>query len=619
MVALKIEEILLSIIIKVGSSGEILLSEILGAITTIEAAFDLDCHLNYKINYEIIVLIPAEIASENQDILGYLKSQGYSVVEFVKSCNLLEVFNQGIEQSQGRYILQLIDYNQVCVNAIYRGIEHLEQCFEIGAVYLGSTESQANTEIRDFSTLDFTKILRQGYQAVNLIFRKSLWSRYYQAEFFSQKNDHSIVKVLEVREIPWVSVCIPTYNGELLIQEALSSVMTQTYPRIELLISDDESTDKTLEIVQSFLEKSAVKFSIFPHQHYGLAENCNFVASQSQGQYIKFLFQDDLLMPTCIEEMVFLAEQDREIGLVFSDRDIFFSTGAETNPDLNIIYQDFRNICRAWTNLKTVQSGQELLADPNLLRHPINKIGEPSTVLLRRSVLEQVGGFDPGLNQLVDLDLWLRILNCAKVGFIDKTLSCFRLHLQQKTYQNICENVAIDLNFYYKVCHHPSYSFLLEELRYHALWIYTVNLIRCDHYDLNFQSDSTPLECLRQVRFWVAQEWLRCPNDGLQNVYSCHFGKVHRILSRNKKLKAQSLTRAEEVFVDSLVNNLLQSLDQFESASNWVQTLFSLALYQGREQLQMLTSTRSIPQRGFTEVEYWVNANAPLAEGLKSL
>lgn len=267
-------------------------------------------------------------------------------------------------------------------------------------------------------------------------------------------------------DTPLVSVCIPTYNGERFVAEAISTVLYQTYPGIELIISDDGSTDETVAIANFFRENSSLEIRVITNQNQpGIAGNCNHCITQAQGKYIKFLFQDDLLAPECLEKMVGLAETYPEISLVFSRREMFFNQGAESDPYLIMVYQDFQDLAAGWSQLKPVQWGRDLLSDPRLFEHPINKIGEPTTVLLRREVCDRLGGFDPHLNQLVDLDLWWRIMAEYQVGFIDETLSYFRLHKHQKTYQNIQEGTDTDLHFFAKVSSHPDYDFLPLNIR----------------------------------------------------------------------------------------------------------------------------------------------------------
>ncbi len=271
-------------------------------------------------------------------------------------------------------------------------------------------------------------------------------------------------EVNQFDNLPLVSLCIPTFNGEEFIAETLCSALSQTYPYIQILVSDDSSTDRTLEIVKFFQNNNnSVEFLIIQHQRYGLAGNWNFCISQAKGKYIKFLMQDDLLEPECIEKMVNLAEQDDEVGLVFSPRDMIMSKSAESDPASQFVYEGCRDLHKAWTKLKPIQSSQELLADPKFLdTPPLNKIGEPSTVLIRKDVFERLSNFDPQLQQLIDLDMWFRIIGNYKIGFVNKTLSYFRIHPRQASRTNFTngESSKDSQRFYTKMLSSSEYSFL---------------------------------------------------------------------------------------------------------------------------------------------------------------
>ena len=86
-----------------------------------------------------------------------------------------------------------------------------------------------------------------------------------------------------------VSVCIPTYNGAPFLQEALDSVSQQTYRNIEVIISDDASNDKTLEIIQDFKAKASFPVSIYHHEPKGIGANWNNCIRKANGKFIKFL------------------------------------------------------------------------------------------------------------------------------------------------------------------------------------------------------------------------------------------------------------------------------------------------------------------------------------------
>lgn len=308
------------------------------------------------------------------------------------------------------------------------------------------------------------------------------------------------------KDIPLVSICIPTYQGEKFIKEALSSVLLQTYSHIEIIFSDDASTDKTVEIAKLFKEKSSFNFEIITHKQFGLVHNWNFCVSQAKGKYIKFLFQDDLLEPDCVKQMVELAEQNDNIGLVFSPRGMILAEDADSDPGCVGVYQECGNLHKAWSCLKPIQSGQELLLDPNLIKDPINKIGEPSSVLIRKQVFDEVGLFDSNLYQLIDVDMWFRIMSRYKIGFVDKTLSHFRIHLQQQTRTNIDsgESLLDNQRFAYKILNDSCYNSLPQKLKEHIA--FTLEMIVVDELRFQLQNSQKEVKQLREQLYKTPEE-----------------------------------------------------------------------------------------------------------------
>lgn len=230
---------------------------------------------------------------------------------------------------------------------------------------------------------------------------------------------------------PLVSVCVPTCNGAAYLAEALASVEAQDYESVEVIISDDASTDGTIAIAEAFAARTRFPCRILRHTPDTLAGNWNFAAAEARGEFVKYLFQDDLLYPSHLRRLVGAAEPEPATVLVFSMRDILFDEGtAET-----LIARRMRAACadlhRGFSRLRAVQPGRELLADPRLLAGGWNKIGEPSCTLIRRNALREVGGFDPSFRQLIDLDLYLRLMATGSVAFVDERLSAFRVHDRQ--------------------------------------------------------------------------------------------------------------------------------------------------------------------------------------------
>lgn len=378
----------------------------------------------------------------------------------------------------------------------------------------------------------------------------------------SRLNELKSNLVKPLNNIPLVSICIPTYKGEDYIYEALSSALLQTYPNIELIISDDNSDDKTVEITQKLIQSEFRReCRLLHHERYGIASNWNFCISQSRGKYIKFLLQDDLLEPNCIEEMVNLAEQEEAIGLVFSQRGLLL--GSEDNlNDLKIlqIYQDAQDLHKDWSNLKSVQTGQELLADIDIFKGSVKRIGEPTTVLLRKEVFNQLGFFDPAFSQALDIEMWLRIMTTYKIGFVDKKLSHWRIHPQQQTYKNVTIGdslfLADLLHLCYKIYEDNRYPYQLREQafqKYKSLNENYPNLTKHHKID-NLAQPVNQAFLSKEREFW-----------NVNSLYEAMFSRVFT----SSEIDQMTLPEKIAAWEDSQKTSVKQVLEGIPSQPEW--------------------------------------------------
>lgn len=121
---------------------------------------------------------------------------------------------------------------------------------------------------------------------------------------------------------PLVSIVIITYNSERFILETLESIKNQTYENIELIVSDDCSTDKTLEICESWLKESKERFKrieiIKVQKNSGIIANTNRGISAARGEWIKGIAGDDSLLANCISANVEFAKQNPEAKFITS-------------------------------------------------------------------------------------------------------------------------------------------------------------------------------------------------------------------------------------------------------------------------------------------------------------
>jgi glycosyltransferase involved in cell wall biosynthesis len=128
-----------------------------------------------------------------------------------------------------------------------------------------------------------------------------------------------------------VSVPVITYNSSKYVLETLESIKAQTYQNIELIISDDCSTDNTVEICRKWIEENKSRFVrtelITSDVNTGVSANGNRGRNACRGEWIKSIAGDDLLMPNCIESYVNYVKQTPEAIYIFSKVEAF---GAES-------------------------------------------------------------------------------------------------------------------------------------------------------------------------------------------------------------------------------------------------------------------------------------------------
>ena len=171
-----------------------------------------------------------------------------------------------------------------------------------------------------------------------------------------------------------------------------------------------------------------------------MVANWNSTIRAASGKYIKFLFQDDLLHPNCLEEMVKVAESDERIGFVFSPRELLIEPSAEGDEITKWLLR-YQNLSAAFGELKTSQPGSLLLRSQELLQEPLNKIGEPTAVLVRTALFREVGLFNEKMRQLVDMEMWVRLMAVSHVGYISKALASLRVHPQRASNRHATEEI----------------------------------------------------------------------------------------------------------------------------------------------------------------------------------
>lgn len=227
---------------------------------------------------------------------------------------------------------------------------------------------------------------------------------------------------------PMVSVLIPTYNYAQFLDEAITSVLNQTYSDFELIIVDDRSSDNTDQVVQKYLPDKRVIYYKNP-LNLGLVGNFNKCLEYSRGKYIKYLLADDKFHPQVLEKFVPIMEENQNISLITSNNEMF---GIKTKTRI--------------LPFEGLQKGNTVIYDC-LKKGKGNWIGEPTVVMFRKSGL-QIGQFSNKYPCLVDLNMWLRLLMTGDCYIVPETLSYFRHHVKQASTKTNVLNWVDEYNFY---------------------------------------------------------------------------------------------------------------------------------------------------------------------------
>lgn len=181
---------------------------------------------------------------------------------------------------------------------------------------------------------------------------------------------------------PAVSVVLPTYNREMFLREAISSVLDQTMRGWELVVVDDGSADGTVDFLRKL---SDPRLQVIAQENAGVAAARNRGVATSSAPLIAFLDSDDLWLPRKLEAQLAFFERHPDISICQTE-ELWVRRGRRVNP----------------ARRHRKHSGW-------IFRECLPRcIVSPSAVMLRRGAFEAMGGFDPAFPVCEDYDLWLR-------------------------------------------------------------------------------------------------------------------------------------------------------------------------------------------------------------------
>lgn len=215
-----------------------------------------------------------------------------------------------------------------------------------------------------------------------------------------------------------ISVLLPLFNGQKYLEDALDSLLSQSFEDFEIIVCDDNSSDESFQTATEFASRDNRVKLVKNKTRLGLFANYNRCMDLASGKFIKPFAQDDLLHPDNLSECFKVLEENPTVSLVSVSRRRLSSEGELINdrhlPGSSNIVDEGLPV-----------TGSEVIH--RCLFPLINYIGEPSCVMFRRSAAGV--GFDENFYHLGDLEYWLRILLEGDYFYLPEHLTYFRNHL----------------------------------------------------------------------------------------------------------------------------------------------------------------------------------------------
>lgn len=265
------------------------------------------------------------------------------------------------------------------------------------------------------------------------------------------------MEIEEKLNTPLVSIVVVTYNSSKYVLETLESAKAQTYQNIELIVTDDCSSDNTVAVCEKWIKENKERFVrtelITVTKNTGIAPNCNRGAKTAAGEWVKVIAGDDVLEFNILEKYLWYIYNNNNVNILYSNvreyQDEFL--------DKNLLpLKELKNLPFNLPEATSQEQFEILLRSNNVWA---------STIMTKRTVLEAVGWYDEKYPFFEDRPILLAILKIGhKIHYIDIMGAKYRRHnesVQIKTDVFLSKFREDNLKYFYYEC--LSYYTLIEQ------------------------------------------------------------------------------------------------------------------------------------------------------------
>lgn len=213
---------------------------------------------------------------------------------------------------------------------------------------------------------------------------------------------------------PKISVLIPVYNGEHHLAECLESALAQDFRDLEILASDDGSTDGSPKIIQDFAARDPRIRWWKNSRNLGLTANTNVCIREAKGEYLKFIHQDDLLLsPATVSKLAAALDENPRASLAACRQHL---TGTNARPTI-------------FSDRSGYFEGRKMIVAS--LEQNTNLIGQPTLTMFRRQQAQR--GFDERFTGFMDFEMWCHLLEQGDFVYLSEELASWRVHEHHQT------------------------------------------------------------------------------------------------------------------------------------------------------------------------------------------
>lgn len=214
-----------------------------------------------------------------------------------------------------------------------------------------------------------------------------------------------------------ISIIITAYNRERYLPKAIESVLAQTRRDFELLIWDDGSTDRSVEIAHDYAKLDS-RVRVVAAEHLGQGHALKAAIAQTNGTYIGQVDSDDFLVATALEETAAILDTHPEVGLVYTNY---------------IVMDEGGKIKSEGVRCRIPYSKERLLVDFMIFHFR----------LMRRKVYDQVGGINESFESVEDYELCLRLSEVTQVWHLQKPLYYYRNHKNSLSHHKQIDQILL--------------------------------------------------------------------------------------------------------------------------------------------------------------------------------